>query len=193
MKKATRLSLLVTCAMAVCFPSACRGEDVPLTTLEVPSARLWTHAAHELACQWEQDAVLVEVVVDFVVGSSSQVPLCFKFESPNRDQANLTVWCSREGCLSQEFEFGFDVQHCRAIGEGDWAVDAPDAVAIAQQNGLEQFLARDLVVNSAWLQRYPRCFGDRTVWVVGSVDLRTRESLTIRVDANTGDLIDASE
>ena len=192
MEEATRLSLFVACAMAACLLSGCR-EDEPLTTLEVPPARQWTAAAHELAYQWEQDAVLVEVVVDFVVGSSSEAPLCFKFESPNRDRENLTVWCSRGGCLSQEFEFDFDVQHCRAIAEGDWAVDAPDAVAIAQQNGLEQFLVRDLVLNSAWLQRYPRCFGDRTVWVVSSVDLRTRESLRIRVDANTGDLIDAGE
>ena len=79
----------------------------------------------------------------------------------------------------------------KPIERKDWLLDSVDAVQQAQERGIDELVSRDFSLSSARLQRYPNtCLGESVVWLVRSVDMLTGDSITVVVDAATGDQVE---
>jgi hypothetical protein len=169
-------------------------QQVQLRTL---SAREYYPQALEKAQQWKPDAYLADISVDVLSeeDSTRRLLLFFGFESPSDDRHSLLI-TFQEGVDEPKVkniyrEIPISVHN--PINSEDWPVDSLKALAIAQGNGGDEFLAKHdpkTALMTLYLERLPKVPGARLQWRASFWDLATSEKVRIMLDPRTGEVIE---
>jgi hypothetical protein len=169
-------------------------QKVRLRTL---SAREYYPHALEKAQQWKPDAYLDRIRVDVLSEENftRRLGMSFGFQSPNDDHHSLLIFF-REDSDEPEVEIVYQeipISVHNPINSEDWPVDSLKALAIAQGNGGDEFLAKHdpkTALMTLYLERLPKVPGARLQWRASFWDLATSEKVRIMLDPRTGEVIE---
>jgi hypothetical protein len=146
-------------------------------SLKSAQAQAWV-----LAQDWQEDARLVGVTTTWQVAAGDRLTLSrpvwsFTFYSPSGREAQLlSVDPGGAHALRQ-----ISLQAGLASVDADWGLDSGDLLVTFMAHGGEEFLKQHAQMNLYF--RLKADGAGRSTWHLTAVDLRTRESLTVNVDA----------
>lgn len=191
------MTLGIVIVLLLLFTMANCGQTHQQVRLRTLSAREFYPLALEKAQQWKPDAYLDRIRVDVLSEETftRRLEMSFGFESPNDDHHGLLIFFSED---SDEPEVEIVYQEIpisvhNPISSEDWPVDSLKALAIAQGNGGDEFLAKHdpkTALMTLYLERLPKVPGARLLWRASFWDLVASEKVWVMLDPQTGEVVE---
>ncbi len=176
--------------------SACEDPQEGTSTspsLPILSVEAYWDFAHEQAYAWHTDAQILEVRVEVALPNSSvsSSNIKFTFVSP---EDRLTEWvlsCTPEGCSAIEVDRtpGHPSRLC-PFEFDDFKIDSKEALQIALDNGLDEYISHELAFLDLKLGRTIVCM-DHVVWSASGLIPSPFHSTDVWIDAMTGEVIES--
>lgn len=193
-KSAYQITLAAICLVLVLV--GCQ-TDTPPATVEANalSARELYSQALEIAKEWKLDAYLIDVHVIGGEGNKQGDFVSYRFYSPSTPYIALDLdYDADSGSFTDKLfpASKLDFKDTLEIRDDDWKVDSPKALAIAQAHGGGEFLAKWDASPSLTLQKEESAGGVATVWRVSYFDVRSFETLRVRICAVSGQVLAVS-
>jgi hypothetical protein len=158
----------------------------------VPSIYDQWQSVQEEVQEWDSAAYLWDININIKNhGQSSldQYPITtYTFRRKNDKYNWLLVRCNTRYCSGREKTMSRATSQCPPLQMNDIKVHSQEAFYIGLENGGLDYIFEENSGASAKL--FNQCDSQKTIWSVYFSDLAVLESMTILIDAKTGEIIE---
>ncbi len=177
------------------IPVASGNASAPSAVQGASTAHFAYATAIEAVKAWQTDAQLVNATATWPRGAQ-EADL-----EPGRATWNFTYFSPASGALTQAsvlgdqvtlYETGTSAETPSLLGIGQWQQDSDSAVATFLDNGGREFL-RQNGLTTLTLSLDMRADAGRAVWIAALFANSTGRSLTMQIDAASGDILSTEQ
>jgi hypothetical protein len=167
----------------------------PTSVFEGQTAKIAFAPAQHTALEWKEDAALLSASATWPQGSSQQDLLLgetswgFIFYSATANATALVTVIENEAVMTSE---GKSNQQLHPLHASGWRLDSRDAVRQFLDEGGGAFMESNRVTFLTMMLSTDGQNG-RMEWLVSLFATQTGDSLTMRIDANTGEIVEVEE